>query len=81
MLSLYMHARGLHGEVGSRGATGVASEEAARNYPMPGGANASQLRDGAELHLQPTEDPTLELVGVPEGGCKPVGTHTGAGCS
>ncbi|GAB0185950.1 AN1-type zinc finger protein 5-like [Grus japonensis] len=52
---------------------------------------------GADIHLQPEEDPTLEQVDAPEGGCDPVGsprwsrllaglvtpwgTHGGAVCS
>ncbi|GAB0204021.1 epimerase family protein SDR39U1 [Grus japonensis] len=30
---------------------------------------------GADIHLQPAEDPTLEQVDVPEGGCDPVGSQ------
>ncbi|GAB0188261.1 hypothetical protein GRJ2_001291400 [Grus japonensis] len=29
---------------------------------------------GADIHLQPMEDPTLEQVDAPEGGCDPVGS-------
>ncbi|GAB0178442.1 AN1-type zinc finger protein 5-like [Grus japonensis] len=29
---------------------------------------------GADIHLQPVEDPTLEQVDAPEGGCDPVGS-------
>ncbi|GAB0204055.1 AN1-type zinc finger protein 5-like [Grus japonensis] len=29
---------------------------------------------GADIHLQPMEDPTLEQVETPEGGCDPVGS-------
>ncbi|GAB0190249.1 hypothetical protein GRJ2_001490200 [Grus japonensis] len=29
---------------------------------------------GADIHLQPMEDPTLEQVDAPEGGCGPVGS-------
>ncbi|GAB0178080.1 AN1-type zinc finger protein 5-like [Grus japonensis] len=28
---------------------------------------------GADIHLQPVEDPTLEQVDAPKGGCDPVG--------
>ncbi|GAB0190535.1 AN1-type zinc finger protein 5-like [Grus japonensis] len=30
--------------------------------------------DGADIHLQPMEDPTLEQVETPEGGCDPMGS-------
>ena len=33
-----------------------------------------EVHSGAELHLEPREDPTLEQVDVPEGGCDPMGT-------
>ncbi|GAB0184875.1 AN1-type zinc finger protein 5-like [Grus japonensis] len=29
---------------------------------------------GADIHLQPVEDPTLEQVEAPKGGCDPVGS-------
>ncbi|GAB0183306.1 AN1-type zinc finger protein 5-like [Grus japonensis] len=29
---------------------------------------------GADIHLQPVEDPTLEQVEAPDGGCDPVGS-------
>ena len=33
-----------------------------------------EVNGGADIHLQPMEDPTLEQVDVPEGGCDPVGS-------
>ncbi|GAB0189321.1 AN1-type zinc finger protein 5-like [Grus japonensis] len=34
------------------------------------------IRSGTDIHLQPVEDPTLEQVDAPEGGCDPMGsTH------
>ncbi|GAB0180045.1 AN1-type zinc finger protein 5-like [Grus japonensis] len=52
-----------------------------------------EVHGGADIHLQPTEDPTLEQVDAPEGGCDPPleqapgrtcgpverGAHAGAG--
>ncbi|GAB0183456.1 AN1-type zinc finger protein 5-like [Grus japonensis] len=32
------------------------------------------INSGADIHLQPVEDPTLEQVEAPEGGCDPVGS-------
>ena len=32
------------------------------------------VRGGADIHLQPVEDPTPEQVDVPEAGCDPVGS-------
>ena len=32
-----------------------------------------EVHDGAEINLQPVEDPTLEHVDVPEGSCDPMG--------
>jgi len=31
-----------------------------------------EVHDGADIHLQPVEDPMLEQMDVPEGGCDPV---------
>ncbi|GAB0208202.1 AN1-type zinc finger protein 5-like [Grus japonensis] len=33
-----------------------------------------EVHSGADIHLQPMEDPTLEQVETPEGGCDPVGS-------
>ena len=33
-----------------------------------------EVHGGADIHLQPVEDPTLQQVDVPEGGCDPVGS-------
>ena len=33
-----------------------------------------EVHGGADLHLQPREDPTLEQVDVPKGDCDPVGS-------
>ncbi|GAB0190877.1 AN1-type zinc finger protein 5-like [Grus japonensis] len=33
-----------------------------------------EVNGGADIHLQPVEDPTLEQVDAPEGGCDPVGS-------
>ncbi|GAB0187181.1 AN1-type zinc finger protein 5-like [Grus japonensis] len=33
-----------------------------------------EVHGGADIHLQPLEDPTLEQVEAPEGGCGPVGS-------
>ncbi|GAB0209117.1 AN1-type zinc finger protein 5-like [Grus japonensis] len=33
-----------------------------------------EVNSGADIHLQPEEDPTLEQVETPEGGCDPVGS-------
>ncbi|GAB0185838.1 AN1-type zinc finger protein 5-like [Grus japonensis] len=33
-----------------------------------------EVDGGAEIPLQPMEDPTLEQVEVPEGGCDPMGS-------
>jgi len=30
------------------------------------------VHDGADMHLQPVEDPMLEQVDVPKGGCDPM---------
>ena len=32
-----------------------------------------EVNDGADIHLQPVEDPMPEQVDVPKGGCDPVG--------
>ena len=32
-----------------------------------------EVNSGADIHLQPVEDPTLEQVDVPQGGCDPKG--------
>ncbi|PKU40349.1 hypothetical protein llap_9348 [Limosa lapponica baueri] len=31
-----------------------------------------EIHGGADIHLQPVEDPTLEQVDMPKGGCDPV---------
>ncbi|GAB0185878.1 AN1-type zinc finger protein 5-like [Grus japonensis] len=33
-----------------------------------------EVHGGADIHLQPMEDPTPEQVDAPEGGCDPVGS-------
>ncbi|GAB0181326.1 AN1-type zinc finger protein 5-like [Grus japonensis] len=33
-----------------------------------------EVHGGADIHLQPMEDPTLEQVETPEGGCDPMGS-------
>ena len=33
-----------------------------------------KVHSGADIHLQPVEDPTPEQVDAPKGGCDPVGT-------
>ena len=33
-----------------------------------------EVNGGADIHLQPMEDPTPEQVDAPEGGCDPVGS-------
>ena len=33
-----------------------------------------QVNGGADIHLQPMEDPTPEQVDLPEGGCDPMGS-------
>jgi len=33
-----------------------------------------EVHGGADIHLQPMEDPTLEQVDVPKEGCDPVGS-------
>ena len=33
-----------------------------------------EVRGGADIHLQPMEDPMPEQVDVPKGGCDPVGS-------
>ncbi|GAB0179452.1 AN1-type zinc finger protein 5-like [Grus japonensis] len=33
-----------------------------------------EVDGGADIHLQPMEDPTPEQVDVPEGGCDPMGS-------
>ncbi|GAB0186401.1 hypothetical protein GRJ2_001105400 [Grus japonensis] len=33
-----------------------------------------EVNDGADIHLQPVEDPTPEPVDAPEGGCGPMGS-------
>jgi len=33
-----------------------------------------EVHGGADIHLQPVDDPTLEQVDVPEGGCDPAGS-------
>lgn len=33
-----------------------------------------EANQGAEIHLQPVEDPMLEQVNVPEEGCDPMGS-------
>ncbi|GAB0186400.1 hypothetical protein GRJ2_001105300 [Grus japonensis] len=32
-----------------------------------------EVNDGADIHLHPMEDPTLEQVDAPKGGCDPMG--------
>ena len=34
-----------------------------------------EVDGGADIHLQPTDDPTLGQVETPEGGCDPVGSQ------
>ncbi|GAB0185827.1 hypothetical protein GRJ2_001048000 [Grus japonensis] len=38
-----------------------------------------EVDGGADIHLQPVEDPTPEQVEAPKGDCDPVEVHTGAG--
>ncbi|GAB0179988.1 hypothetical protein GRJ2_000464100 [Grus japonensis] len=33
-----------------------------------------EVNGGADIHLQPMEDPTLEQVDAPKGGCDPMGS-------
>ncbi|GAB0185600.1 AN1-type zinc finger protein 5-like [Grus japonensis] len=33
-----------------------------------------EVHGGADIHLQPVENPTLEQVEVPQGGCDPMGS-------
>ncbi|GAB0188323.1 hypothetical protein GRJ2_001297600 [Grus japonensis] len=37
-----------------------------------------EVNGGADIHLQPVENPTLEQVEAPEGGCGPWEAHAGA---
>ncbi|GAB0176237.1 AN1-type zinc finger protein 5-like [Grus japonensis] len=49
----------------------------AKDKPISDGGSASgpmEVHGGADIHLQPMEDPMPEQVETPEGGCDPVGS-------
>ncbi|GAB0208933.1 mitochondrial enolase superfamily member 1 [Grus japonensis] len=44
------------------------------NYLEGGCSEPMEVDGGEDIHLQPMEDPTLERVEAPEGGCDPMGS-------
>ncbi|GAB0189819.1 AN1-type zinc finger protein 5-like [Grus japonensis] len=40
---------------------------------------AMEVHGGADIHLQPVQDPMPEQVEAPKGRCDPMGSNTGAG--
>ena len=67
-------------EGGAGGAPGIRAEIPLQPLVQPTVRQAvplqpTEVNGGADLHLQPGEDPTLEQVDVPEGSCDPVGNQ------
>ncbi|GAB0206503.1 hypothetical protein GRJ2_003115900 [Grus japonensis] len=70
-----MNKEGLVGDVKDGGSLGCSDHEMVEFRILHGRSRAPmEVNSGADIHLQPMEDPTLEQVDAPEGGCDPVGS-------